>query len=161
MSSLLVEQRASGVLEALGIEAATMAASGRYRRSAEIQPGVRYWSSSSDRAGTDSFGVQFFGLGLAMCDRLRAQFVNAGFEERNPQTAQVTFCKSVGRLDAGRFDVTGLTTIRNAIDVFIGGRQPLRESYVISFVAFMRASPLAGVDIALDKRAADERPDAL
>lgn len=161
MSSLLVEQRASGVLESLGIAAATMAAGGRYRRSAELQPGVRYWSSSSDRAGTDSFGVQFFGPGIAMCDRLRAQFLNAGFEERNPQTAQVTFCKSVGRLDAGRFDVAGLTAIRNEIDILTGERLAIREGNVVNFAAFMRASPLAGVDLVLDARSADERPDAL
>jgi hypothetical protein len=161
MSSLFVEQRAAGVLESLGIEAVTMAASGRYRRSAEIQPGVRYWSSSSDRAGTDSLGVQFFGPGLPMCNRLRNQFLQAGFEERNPQTAQVTFCKSVGRLDGGRFDVTGLTAIRDEIDGLIGEKPTASKGNVVNFAAFMRASPLAGVDLALDSRAADERPDVL
>ncbi len=157
----VVEERAAGVLAALGIEAATMAASGRYRRSADILPGVRYWSSSSDRARTDSLGLQFFGPGLILCDRLRSAFLAAGFEERNPQTAQVTFCKSVGRLDAEGFDFGALTAIRYEIDTLIGVKARERGANVVSFAAFMRASPLAGVDLSLDPRTSDDRPDAV
>ncbi len=159
--SEVVEQRAEGVLDALGIVAVTMAASGRYRRSAEIRPGVRYWSSSSDRKSRDFLGVQFFGPALKECDRLRQKFLDAGFEERNSQTAQVTFCRSVGRLDSGRFDVEGLTAIRSEIDALIGEKAPAKAGNVISFAAFMRASPLAGVDLALDRRVPDERPDTV
>lgn len=159
--SLLVEQRAAGVLEVLGIEAVTMAASGRYRRSNEIQPGVRYWSSSSDRESSDSLGVQFFGPGLELYERIGDTFRAARFKERNSQTAQVTFCRSVARLDGGRFDVAGLRSIRDEIDRLIGDKAAISKDNVLNFADFMRASPLAGVDLALDPRTADERPDSL
>lgn len=159
---LSVSDRAERVFEVLGLETETYAGNGRYRRSHEIGEGVVFWSTSSDRHKTDTLGVQFFGPGLDVVKRLGEGFRMRGYEERNPGTDRITFCKSVARKADGGVDVQSLTTIRAEIEALL--RTPLaaaiRNASAQDFVSFMRASPLNGVELDMPERETDAGREA-
>lgn len=160
---MTVAERAAEIFSVLGIATNSIAASGRYQRSDDIWPGVTYWSTSFDRERTDALGVQFSGVGLSALMSVRDRFLRAGFVERNPGTARVTLCKAVARDPTGGLNREGLQKLKREVDALLD-QERNRESTRKEpgrFAAFMKASPLADVELDLGTRAIEERPDSL
>lgn len=160
---LTVEERAEEVFRTLGLETESSAASGRYRRSPEIDEGISYWSTSFDRQKTDVFGVQFTGAGLAIAQSLEPKFRNCGYDVRNPGTPRVTFCKSVSRGRDGEVDRLALHELKSEVDALLGAESHGHGNGERnkSFVEFMQSSPFSGVDIDTGGRSTDLRDDVL
>lgn len=157
MGELSLEDRALAVLDALHAPAATRAASGRYRRSQPILPGVRYWSTSMQRFSRDYVGVQFFGEAVGEASRFEARLVGAGFERRTPQTGQITFAKPVPFASPSRVDVEAVRAVgREIADILVGHDSP-RQPPGQTFRDFMLASPLAEVELEPPSRQASWR----
>ena len=159
-----VEDRAAAIFKTLALQTASIAASGRYQHSEYIRPGVTYWSTSSDRYKTDLLGVQFTGEdGLNLMRLVRSAFESRGYDVRNPDKDRVTFCKSVPRGVDGRLDTDALQTVKSEIDALLNApvTVSLKQAPAADFVAFMRASPLAGVELSLPDRSIDADRGAL
>ncbi|WP_282008560.1 hypothetical protein [Brevundimonas aveniformis] len=156
-----VEDRAVAVLAAIRLEADTRAASGRYRRSKPIRPGVRYWATSRLRQQEDVFGVQFYGEGLREARRLQRAFERAHFEIRNPETSKITYACPIAFGPGKSVDVEGIATARRTIDTILGSTvTPTTQG--ASFLEFMRASPWADIEIDLPDRVRQpDRPTGL
>jgi len=159
---LTVEERSYEILEAIGETAAISVASGRYRHSEELSPGLRFWSTSFDRDGSDALGVQFTARALGQAKALRKAFMDAGFEERDTRdVSKVTFCKRILRLAGGGLDVTSLTSLKAEIlsivspDTQQGQANPDEED----FVSFIRRSPLYGVTLDVGERVVEPERD--
>lgn len=148
---LTVEERAQAVLAAIGQQADTRAASGRYRRSKPIKPGVRYWSTARLRQREDVFGVQFHGPGLAEAHRLKAAFERAHFEVRNPETSKITYARPIPFGPDERVDAEAVVEARRAADAILGGQSGSTKGGA-AFLKFMQASPFADVDLDLPER---------
>ena len=161
---LTVEERSYAVLEAIGETAAKSVASGRYRHSEELSPGLRFWSTSFDRDRSDALGVQFTAGALEHATKLRKAFLDAGFEERDARdVSKVTFCKRISRLAGGGLDLTALTSLKADIlsivrtNVDDGQANPLEKD----FVSFIRRSPLYGVELDIGERVVEPERDIL
>lgn len=153
--TLTVEERAQAVLAAIGQQADTRAASGRYRRSTPIRPGVRYWSTARLRQREDVFGVQFNGPALEEARRLRSAFERARFEVRNPETSKITYARPVPFGPGREVDTVALAEAKRVADAILGtqGDQPAGASGKGStFLEFMQASPWADTEIELPQR---------
>lgn len=158
---LSVEDRATAVLAAVGEEADTQAASGRYRRSRPIRPGVRYWSTARLRQREDVFGVQFHGAGLVEAKRLRAAFERAHFEVRNPESSKITYARPIPFGEDEQVDSKAIFEAKRAVDVILGA-QPDSRKRSMTFLEFMQASPWADTEIDLPERLIDPpRPTGL
>lgn len=147
------ETRALAVLQALKVQPATKAASGRYLRSLPIRPGIRYWATSQLRLQQDFVGVQFFGEGLEAARRCGQRLERAGFRQRSPQTGQSTFARPVAFAAGQAIDAAAVEAAKRELDEILrdderGGAQPASPS----FRAFMLSSPLSGVDLTLPER---------
>ena len=147
---LNVAERAETVLRSLSLTPDTRAASGRYRRSKSIRPGVRYWATARLRQQEDVFGVQFHGVGLAEATRLRTAFESAGFHIRNPETSKVTFARAVPFNANDGIDLNRLNDVRHAADAILAAAVSADAGG--DFLAFMRASPLCDVELDLPAR---------
>lgn len=147
---LTVEERAQAVLAAIGQQADTSAASGRYRRSKPIKPGVRYWSTARLRQREDVFGVQFHGPGLAEAHRLQVAFERAHFEVRNPETSKITYARPIPFGPNEKVDTKAVAEARRAADAILGGQSSTKGG--MTFLEFMQASPLADVELDLPER---------
>lgn len=161
MSSRIVtpDIRAKAVLEAVGAAAAG-SASGRYRHSEPILPGVRYWSSSQPRLRRDLLGIQFYGAqGLARAAAVKDRLEKSGFARRTPQSSQLTFAKLVPFGPADRLDLTALKSTKAEVDSIISSASDAGAAG--SFRRFMLASPLADVDLPLPDRRGSWRDSAL
>ncbi len=148
---LTVEERAQAVLAAIGEQADTRAASGRYRRSTPIRPGVRYWSTARLRQREDVFGVQFHGPALEEARRLQSAFERARFEVRNPETSKITYARPIPFGPGEGVNATALAEAKRAADAILDGAAdvaPKRQS----FLEFMQASPWADTEIDLPRR---------
>lgn len=145
-----VEDRSAAVLAAIGEEADTGVAGGRYRRSSPIRPGVRYWSTTRLRQREDVLGVQFHGPGIAEAQRLRAAFERARFEVRNPETSKITFARAVPFGVSEQIDAEALAETKKVVDAILGVAAASDTGK--AFLAFMQASPLADVDLNLAER---------
>lgn len=148
---LTVEERAQAVLAAIGQPADTSAASGRYRRSTPIRPGVRYWSTARLRQREDVFGVQFHGPGLAEAHRLQAAFERAHFEVRNPETSKITYARPIPFGPDEKVDTKAVAEARRAVDAILGGQSSSKKGGM-TFLEFMQASPFADVELNLPQR---------
>lgn len=149
-----IEERAAAVLAAAGAHPSTKAASGRYRRSDPIRPGVRYWSTSTPRHQLDQFGVQFYGRGLSEGRQLEERLRAFRFEPRAPQSGQMTFARAVRFAPGDLLDHASLAEARRELDVILEQTSVdgVQESGS-RFLDFMRNSPLAGLDLDLDRHA--------
>lgn len=147
---LSVEDRAAAILRAAEQEPDTQKASGRYRRSAPLQPGVRLWATSRLRQRQDLLGAQFHGAGRSRAETLAARFRAAGFEERNPETSKVTYAKPIPFAADGSIDVEEVRQVRSEVEAILGRRSETR-----SFREFMLASPWADVELELPERAVE------
>lgn len=156
---LSVEDRAQALLAAIGQEADSKAASGRYRRSRPIRPGVRYWSTARLRQREDVFGVQFHGPGLAEAARLRAAFERAHFEVRNPETSKITYARPIPFGPGERVNEAALAEAKRAADAILGGPND-PAGCEMTFLEFMQASPWADLEIELPERVIDRPRDA-
>lgn len=164
MRPTTVEERAEAVLSELSLASSTKAASGRYRRSLPIRPGVRYWATSKPRSAEDYFGVQFYGEGAEEAARYGGPLANAGFRERNPQTGQITFAKPVAFSPGGDIDSRALQCVRRELDAILSESAPTRSesaSKSQTFREFMLASPLADADLDLPVRTPEWRPSSI
>jgi hypothetical protein len=148
---LTVEERAQAVLAAIGQHVDTRAASGRYRRSKPIRPGIRYWTTARLRQREDVFGVQFHGPALSEALRLRAAFERANFEIRNPETSKITYARPIPFGPDENLDAEALAEAKRAADAILG-THPAPGLSTMSFLEFMQASPLAGVELDLPPR---------
>lgn len=161
---LTVEERSYAVLDAIGEIAAKSAASGRYRHSEELSPGLRFWSSSFDRDRTDALGVQFTASALEQAKQLRRVFLDAGYEERDLRDpSKVTFCKRINRNPNAGLDVPALKALKAEILSLVGRHGPsdANASSREDFVTFMRRSPLYGVALDMGERTVDAERDTI
>lgn len=148
---LQVGDRAAEVLNTIGAQPETSAASGRYRRSAPFRTGMRYWSTSQPRLRHDFLGVQFFGRGIQEAERLRRRLEGQGFQKRTPQTGQLTFAKAVSYLTDGSLDREALGQVRDELDALIGRTGEGGDDDAGSLWEFMRNSPLADLNLDLER----------
>ena len=145
------EQRAAAVLEVIAASAVTRSASGRYRRSEPIAPGIRYWASSQPRLRRDLLGIQFYGgEWLARAALLRDPLERAGFIKRTPQASQLTFAKLVPFGPADRLDFTALRATKDEVDAILKAAPIAGEPG--AFRRFMLTSPMAEIDLPLPSR---------
>ena len=154
MSPISASERAEALLKVLGLSSATHAASGRYVRSLPIAPGVRYWATSQPRLRQDFLGVQFYGQGVADVPRRAERLKRAGFQQRTPQTGQITFAKPVSFGPADSVDADAIRATRSELDAILsdptkGGSE---ATVATSFRQFMLASPLADAELTLPSR---------
>lgn len=158
------EARAEQVLDAVGVQPATRAASGRYLRSLPVRPGVRYWATSQERFREDYLGVQFYGEGQEVGRRLATRLERAGFKARKPQSNQDTYAKAVPFGQGGAIDTRRLLALRRELDVILQAgesAEAIVEAKPASFRDFMLASPLADTDLDLPRRDGEWREGAL
>lgn len=149
-----VEDRAAAVLAAIGAPAITKAASGRYRRSEPILPGVRYWSTSTPRRREDHVGVQFYGVGVERGRRLRSALERKGFRFHRPQPGQLTFARPVLFTDDDGLDVEALRKVRADLDGVILAPVDAEEggAKTRDFWTFMKTFPLKDEEFELPER---------
>lgn len=155
------EERAVAVLQAVGAEAVTRAASGRYRRSEPIRPGVRYWATSTPRRREDHIGVQFYGVGVEQGRKLKARLEQEGFAFHRPQPGQLTFARPVPFGPDDGLDSKGLLSARKRLDALIQQRSPAAPAEAAPTAddlwVFMKSSPLADLELPDPDRSGSDR----
>lgn len=160
-----IESRPERLLAAIGLRAATKAASGRYLRSLPVRPGVRYWATSQERFREDYLGVQFYGEGQVEGRRLAAHLERAGFKARKPQSNQDTYAKAIPFDQGGEIDTRRLQALRRELDGILQNSEAAdgggEARPTTSFRDFMLASPLADADLDLPSRDTDWREGSL
>lgn len=161
------QDRAQQILASVGAKPATKAAGGRYQRSLPFRPGIRYWSTTLERSRADKFGVQFLGEGIATAHRLERAFVRRGFVKQSTQPTQITWCRTIEWLPDGGIDAEAVRAARAEVDAVLDehelptapaqppGIAESAPSKVVSFLEFMRNSPLYGVELDLPVRGGD------
>ncbi len=163
-----MQNRAIEILTAIGLKPGSSAASGRYQRSEEFQPGTRYWATALERKGLDKFGVQFRGRGAQAAVRLNDAFAQRKFVRQSTDPAQITYCKEIPWLPNGAIDLAGVRAIRKEVEAILSGDDgtsgaPPSPSPALaggmSFLEFMRSSPLYGVELELPARGGGPRED--
>lgn len=170
------QERAQRVLGVVGAKPATKAASGRYQRSLPFRPGIRYWATTLERSHADKFGVQFLGEGIAIAQRLERAFIRRGFVKQSTQPSQITYCRKIKWLPDDGIDVEAVRAALAEVDAVLNEADPApsrkRNAVAeeagtptgrsgLSFLEFMRASPLYGVELDLPKREGGWRDDPL
>jgi hypothetical protein len=156
--------RAGAILEAARATAATKARSGRYKRSESVAAGVRFWATTSKRFKEDRFGLQLFGAGLRLRESVGRSLEARGFEVRNDQTGQITFCRAVPFKADGSVDEAAILSTRGEIEALLEGRDPggapQKRRTGADFIRFIQDSPLMGVELELPRRGvvADQEP---
>ena len=123
-------ERTHKILSDIGEKAATKAASGRYLRSLEFRPGIRYWATSARQK--DLFGVQFFGEGLDDAERYRRALANRGFASRTPQPSQLTYCREIDFLADGRPDMDAIRAAKADLDGIVRSDDPVERQQRIA-----------------------------
>lgn len=160
-----LESRPERLMTAIGLKAATKAASGRYLRSLPVRPGVRYWATSQERFREDYLGVQFYGEGQEEGRRLAARLERAGFKARKPQSNQDTFAKAIPFDQTGEIDDRRLLALRRELDAILRSGEAtdgaVEARPTRSFRDFMLASPLSDADLDLPSRDTDWREGSL
>jgi hypothetical protein len=152
------EERAPALLKALRLPIAVRRVRGRYLTSPSRLPGVSYWATSMPRFKRDGFGVQFEGAGLTYLGRLKSALARAGFNDRGQNDGRHTFERELPFAEGGRIDEAALAEAKRAVDDLLAG-QPKSGGSKMTFLEFMEASPLYGVELDIPPRTfAPERP---
>jgi len=150
-------------LKGLGLQPATGAKGGRYRRSLPLKPGVRFWATSRPRSREDMLGVQFFGEAVREGQLRAAELERRGFVRRAPQTGQITFAKPVPFAQGEEIDTAALGSVRRELEALLArevspGEEGRTPHSALSLREFMLASPLADLELDLSRPPGGWRP---